>query len=89
MPSWLKVQPIINGQVIAPTHYANQAHYVHHTLYERQCNYQALFRGYIDQAKLKQIRAAIQSGNIFGNERFKEQVKDLENHARAEKRKAR
>ena len=59
------------------------------TTHERQVSYRTLFNGHIDPKIVKRISATTQAGLALGNKQFKQQVKALENQARAAKRKAR
>ena len=43
---------------------------------ERYSNYSELFRHEIDQALVKDIRASLNQGSVFGSERFKDEIEE-------------
>jgi putative transposase len=43
----------------------------------REAAYKALFRNQVDEASLKAIREAVNSGTVLGSERFKDEIEAM------------
>jgi hypothetical protein len=83
---WCNIQQTIYGQVIVPDAFGQkprlwQRHPVNlalgQTRQSLQAAYQKLFAHLLGKEQIKQIRVAINTGLVFGNDRFREEAEQL------------